>query len=94
MYSYKSTKAPAGYITGIILGDMLAALLKSYGYMLFNSEGQKKYQVYYKEIKNSVSKIDNGCDFPGKKYYYNKVEVEAYLKRIEGELEKCRMYSM
>ena len=84
---YKSTKAPDGYITGMIVGDIIAKNLRKTGI----AHGQTFYEVYeaiFRLVRKTTPSITNGITGHGKKYYYDETKALTLINKAITAFEK------
>ena len=86
---YKTTVAPKGYISGIIVGNIINDELKKSG---FEMNGDN-YKALFSMVRSQVPKIDNGVTGHGKKNYYHEADVYELVRTVIRGMpeifEKC-----
>lgn len=75
---YKTTVAPKGYITGMIVGNYINSYLKKYGFKEYGDN----YYTLFRLIKTQVPKKTNGLTGRGIKYYYHEADVVELIKTM------------
>lgn len=75
---YKTTVAPKGYISGMIVGNYINSYLKEYGFETYGDN----YYTLFGFIRSEVPKITNGVTGKGTKYYYHEADVVELIKTM------------
>lgn len=75
---YKTTVAPKGYITGMIVGNYINKYLKKYGFTTYG----ENYDTLFRFIRKEVPKKTNGATGKGIKYYYHEADVVELIKTM------------